>query len=361
VNTILHVLAKDIPIDHLRPTTAAVEYALWLAQRGIPANALIRAYHMGQDHLLGEFFLEAHRLDGDAAQKLDVVRYISGVLYRYIDWMCQSLLEFYEEERQRWTTASGNVNSSLIHKVLAGEPVRPESFRTETGYDLEQFHVAAVLWTEAADPAPDEVLRLERSVRDLAAASRSSSPPIFTAVDRSTAWAWFPRDGDASPLDIELVRQLVARAPCRVALGLPTPGIAGFRRSHQQAEAVRALVLSASCEMPQVNAYSDQGVAIMSMLTLDLASTRTWVQEVLGPLARRTEAVGRLRETLQTFLATGGSFTESATLLSLHRNSVKYRVDRAVEERGRPIDEDRLDVELALQACHFLGGTVLAD
>src|SRR3546814_10940458 len=28
ITTIIHVLANDIPIDHLQPTTAAVEYAL---------------------------------------------------------------------------------------------------------------------------------------------------------------------------------------------------------------------------------------------------------------------------------------------------------------------------------------------
>jgi len=37
---------------------------------------------------------------------------------------------------------------------------------------------------------------------------------------------------------------------------------------------------------------------------------------------------------------------------------VKYRVQRAVERRGRPID-DRLDVELALLVCRWFGAVVL--
>ena len=45
--------------------------------------------------------------------------------------------------------------------------------------------------------------------------------------------------------------------------------------------------------------------------------------------------------------------------LSLHFNSVKYRVGRAVARRGREIGSDRLDVELALLACHWYGGAVL--
>ena len=37
----------------------------------------------------------------------------------------------------------------------------------------------------------------------------------------------------------------------------------------------------------------------------------------------------------------------------VHFNTVKYRVGRAVERRGRPIDADRLDVELALLLCQW--------
>jgi hypothetical protein len=38
---------------------------------------------------------------------------------------------------------------------------------------------------------------------------------------------------------------------------------------------------------------------------------------------------------------------------------VKYRVAKAVEQRGRPLDEDQLDLQLALIACRWLGQAVL--
>ena len=41
--TITHILINHIPIERLQPTTAAVEYALRLAQREIPSNSLVRA------------------------------------------------------------------------------------------------------------------------------------------------------------------------------------------------------------------------------------------------------------------------------------------------------------------------------
>jgi hypothetical protein len=43
----------------------------------------------------------------------------------------------------------------------------------------------------------------------------------------------------------------------------------------------------------------------------------------------------------------------------LNLRSVKYRVGRAVARRGREIGTDRLDVELALLACHWYGSAVL--
>ena len=57
--------------------------------------------------------------------------------------------------------------------------------------------------------------------------------------------------------------------------------------------------------------------------------------------------------------ATGGSYTATADQLFLHRNTAQYRVQKAEELRGRPLREGRLDVELALLACHWLGSAVL--
>jgi DNA-binding PucR family transcriptional regulator len=79
-------------------------------------------------------------------------------------------------------------------------------------------------------------------------------------------------------------------------------------------------------------------------LGVDVASTRQWVAAVLGDLAGDNENDARLRETLK---------------LNMHFNSVKYRVGRAVVRRGKEIGSDRLEVELALLACHWYGTAVL--
>ena len=96
-----------------------------------------------------------------------------------------------------------------------------------------------------------------------------------------------------------------------------------------------------------------------SVMCADLDAARAWVIETLGPLATDTERHARLRESARVFLTNGGSYTVTADELFLHRNTAQYRIQKAEELRGRPLREGRLDVELALLACHWLGRAVL--
>lgn len=59
-----------------------------------------------------------------------------------------------------------------------------------------------------------------------------------------------------------------------------------------------------------------------------------------------------LVETLRTFLAADGSWQRAAENLSLHVNSLRYRIARVEQLTGRRMSaiEDRVDFFLALQA-----------
>jgi DNA-binding PucR family transcriptional regulator len=86
---------------------------------------------------------------------------------------------------------------------------------------------------------------------------------------------------------------------------------------------------------------------------------RPWVLSTLAGLASDDEHHARLRETLLVFLQSGGSYKTTAQQLLLHKNTVQYRVRKAEESLGRPVGENRHDVELALRASHWLGSSVL--
>ena len=106
------------------------------------------------------------------------------------------------------------------------------------------------------------------------------------------------------------------------------------------------------------SAADDPGLAAAALLCDSLPAARVFVHETLGPLANDSENDARLRETLRIFLRDGCSYKSAARELNMHFNSVKYRVDRAIERRGRPIAGDRLDVELALLISHWFGARV---
>jgi hypothetical protein len=65
------------------------------------------------------------------------------------------------------------------------------------------------------------------------------------------------------------------------------------------------------------------------------------------------------RETLRVFLATNGSYQTAGERLAIHKNTVQYRIRKAQEAIGRPSQDHRSDVELALRICHYLGSVVL--
>jgi DNA-binding PucR family transcriptional regulator len=142
-----------------------------------------------------------------------------------------------------------------------------------------------------------------------------------------------------------------------IAIGDAGDGVDGFRRSHRQALQAQSVALVAGPSDPGVTAFAD--IRPIALMASDLEATRAWVRETLGALALDDEQHARLRMTLRVFLAAGGSYTASAERLTLHKNTVHYRITKAEEARGRPIQPDRLDVELALLACDALGSAVL--
>ncbi|MCW2703279.1 MAG: uncharacterized protein JWQ37_1274 [Blastococcus sp.] len=357
--TITHILINDIPIERLQPTTAAVEYALRLAQRDIPANSLVRAYNVGKDDFIGEIFPDVQALDCSAEDKFAVLQHMSSVVGRYIDWISQYVFEVYEKERERWISTQGNVRASLIHDVLGRRTVTAREFERETGYRLGGHHIGMIVWSTRTDPAPDELRMLAQVVSKMAVAARCSGPPLVTAVDRETAWVWLPFVARPSGLDMQEMQRIVGQArSCRASLGLSGAGVDGFRRTHDQAQAARRVVVT-SGETTPVISFGDEGVAITSLLANDMESTSSWVAEVLGHLAVDNEQMRSLRETLRVFFLTGESYTDTAAIMKLHRNTVKYRIAKALEQGETVISSKRIDLAVALNVCHFLGPAVL--
>ncbi|WP_406274382.1 DUF3556 domain-containing protein [Nocardia sp. NBC_00881] len=357
----LHVLADDIPLDHLQPTTAAVENAMRLAQREVPSHSLVRAYHMGQNYMLRICHDEIDRRRLPAPLALAVVKRLTEILYAYVEWITLHVLGAYEAERSRWVNARGSVHSSTVHAVLSEDTADTTAFETETGYRLDQTHLALILWRPGQEK-PGTWNLLDTQARTLARGLRAEGPALVTAIDRRTAWAWLPFGHRHPVIDTTELHAMMDPADgVRLTVGLPGRARGGFRRSHRQAIAAYFVAsVPGISSSHTIVGFGDPGVAVISLLAKDMDSTRAWVREVLGELAVDTDQAAALRSTLSTYYTTSESHVRTAQILTLHRNTVKYRVTKAIEAtRVGTAPHDKLDIALALQVCRFLGATVL--
>ena len=77
---------------------------------------------------------------------------------------------------------------------------------------------------------------------------------------------------------------------------------------------------------------------------------------MLGPLAADDEATFRVATTLSVYLQENRSRVRAARRLTVHPNTVSYRVDQAQLILGRGIDTDSLDLAVALALLPMLPG-----
>ncbi len=354
-------IRHGIAIDHIEPPTAALEHARRLAQRGTDVDELVRAYRLGHHGVLKWILDEVRAAHLETELGWRVFEEIAASSFTYIDRVSHQVVTAYQAERDRWLANRNQIRALRVREVLDGGDLDVDETTDLIQYPLHRSHLALIVWcAEQADG--DELDTMERFVTDLAAASGAGERPLFVASDRTTGWAWIPFASDAADTAVNQIREFVrlrADAPW-LAVGNPLHGLTGFRRSHREAVAARAVAMAPGAPPRPVTAADEPGLVVAAQFSSDLDHARSWVCHVLGPLATDTDGDERLRETFRGFLRNNSSFKSSADELHLHVNSVKYRVQRAVERRGRPIDDDRIDVEVALLLCHWFGTAVLA-
>lgn len=355
IATIFAAIRHGIDVAGVTAPVAALEYARRLAQHDVTPNALVRAYRLGQQELLRLVFVEvrAGGLDSDTALAVFEATFIATS--QYIDWISEQVVEVYRQELDRWRESRERIRGEQIRRILARtkDSRGVDELSSALRYPLREHSLAVVMWYPQPVLERGELIGMERFLHLAAKHLGAVSSPLFMAHDRQTAWGWIPLAPTAVDGAVPALRRLAdgdRNAPS-LGIGAPRRGVGGFVRSHELAEDARAVALRAAGEDRVTVASDDTGVVIAAMLGGDLSTADVWVREVLGPLAEPTESDAHLRHSLQVFLEAGSSFTAAAPVLHLHTNTVKYRVRKAIERRGRPLEDGRLDVEIALLLC----------
>ncbi|GLY69462.1 PucR family transcriptional regulator [Amycolatopsis taiwanensis] len=358
IETALQIFQHDIDPTRVEAPAAAMEYARRLAQRGTPVIDLIRAYYLAVSAILEHGVAVIGKEVTGTEMMAAVMSRTLTVTFAFIDRVIQQVVSAYQEERDRWLLNRSTARAARVRALLAGDATDLDAAELDLGYRLRGVHVAMIVWCAPDSVEGNALSRLEAVATEIGACAGALGPPLFVPNDELCAWVWFPLEVPELPDEKQVERVLGAAEPgIRLVLGEPGPGVEGFRRSHNQAQRVRALALAAGEHCDRALTFRDVGA--LALMAADLGAARQWVADTLGPLAIDDEQHERLRDTLRVFLAAGGSYTASAAQLMMHKNSVQYRVRKAEETLGRPVADNRLDLELALKLCHRLGSAVL--
>jgi DNA-binding PucR family transcriptional regulator len=360
LQTILHALLHDIGVEKVTAPATAIEYARGLARHDVRANAMMRAYRLGQRRLTELVFAELHAFGLEATSRVAVIEAITRALLKYVDSVELQALSVYQGERKLLLENRSTAREMHVRDVLEdGTLVDVDAASTAIGYSLRWQHLALIVWYPDGETLGNEFARLQKFIRDLAKTVDTSASALVAAADPTGAWAWLPYRSPPGNV-IPKIRDFVRARPDapNIAIGTLGSGVKGFRRSHRQAQRAQTAGLARSGHQRVLVAATDPDIIAPALLAAGVEEIREWVADVLGPLASDTDDDARLRNTLREFLRFGSGYKAAVEELNTDLSTVTSSVERAVARRGRPID-DRVDVELALFACQRYGAAVL--
>jgi DNA-binding PucR family transcriptional regulator len=234
------------------------------------------------------------------------------------------------------------VRRELVQDLLTGTDDESAYLRAEAlGYDLGPPHQVAVL-----EPGHEDVVLAARR------ALRQQQVPALLGTMAGTAVVVAPRsDTDWEALRLAVVAQLDGGG-CRVGVGEPYPRPSLLARSLREAQLALRLQ-KASAESERTSAFADLDVLRMLASVDDLADVEGFVRKWLGVLAGYDERKHtELLKTLTRYLQHGGGYEATSRALSVHRSTLKYRLQRIRELTGFDLGdpETRFNLELATRA-----------
>ena len=325
-------------------------------QYGVPLAYVMRTFRLSQDLLWAWLFARITDLGLDAADQAVALELVTSWLFSYVDGALVRSEQIYEREREAWLRSAAAARTSALDDVLAGRERDDQRAATKLRYDVNREHIAVCIWLESPDEDTDTETELAKAVAAVETAVGSETALTHpTGPLALTAWLSRREPFDAAALGTDAILRSSKRpAAVRVAMGEPAWGLAGFRRSHLQAEQARRVAELAGSRSHAVTRYRD--VALAALASADPGQATEFVLRVLGPLAADDETTYRVAMTLAAYLQENRSPARAARRLTVHPNTVTYRVNQAESILGRSVDSDAAEVTVALALLPLLPG-----
>ncbi len=344
---LLDGLLRDVPVEVLEPAEEVVRNTRGFIQRGVAASTVERGYRLGVAYWSTRWMAAVREHCPDPTVALGVGDAGTVYLLEWLDHVLERIGEQTRDEAERLAGEGVFAQVEEVRRVLqTATGVDLVAASSRLGYDLGGHHLALVVRqaVPGEGPAPDI------AAREIAA-TVTPARPLVVRVDVATAWCWLSVHDDVAAT-VPSPAGTVLGGHGRVASGLD-----GFRSSHDEAqEALRVAILA---RRPLATMTSYDGVAVAALCSSEPVWARRFVAAQLGPLAAETDEARRLRTTLTAFFAAGSGYRGAAKQLGLHHNTVRHRLARAEKLLGRPIEHDRLALEVAVHLAAQLGPGLL--
>ena len=324
----LHTGDLSLLCDSLEP----VENVAFFVQNEIPLGEVMRNVHAGEEFttrsLLSEIELhvsEGERLPAVKAMMSDVVTAWS-LFARHVSLT-------YEREAERWARSKDALRMRIVEEIVEGSNRPPANASRDLGYALEQPHLALTLTLPTMAIETARAFDFASVSASIARACGSPHRPLVVrrGAARCDVWIGSPR----VPSPAESIAGAPWPSGLRIAVSRVHPGAEGFRLGRLEARAASRMTQFVPTHHP-VTDYAD--VELVSLLSMDLERARGFVSHTLGPLAEDDPRSSELRETLATYIDTGGVIADTAQRLYVHRNTISYRLQQIEKSIGRSYD-----------------------
>jgi hypothetical protein len=319
---------NERPLEIPVPLLAQARIA---ARSGIGLETVLRRYVAGFT-LLGEFLIEAAE-EGGVAEGPTLKRWLRTQA-AYFDRLLAMISEEYAREPEPAPGTPQHRRLELVQRLLDGERLDAH----DLAYDFEAVHLGLI----ASGP------KVAAAIRDLA--SILDSRLLLVPHLDGAIWAWL---GYRWRLDREAMERFVTSewpSDAVLAVGEPSRGLSGWRRTHLQAREAYPI---ASARPGRAIRYGE--VALTASMRKDDLLTSSLHQIYLAPLEAERDGGVTARETLQAYFAADRNATSAAAALGVSRRTVTNRL-RVVEDRlGRSLSEVGSELEAALR-LHELEG-----
>ncbi len=325
------------PDPYPKPTTARREHTL---QRALEAGALVRdrgrliALAQQGNEVLGVIALvDPNRTAGDSER----VALEHGNTVLTLELAHLRALGEVEVRLRR----------DLVEELLAGTDARSANDRARAlGYDLARPHRVVVVANGNLRTEHETFFHtVRRAVRATGVGTllvaRSGGVAVLCGADQ-----------DWERLRAAITAELGPRGSCRIGVGAPCTEPPEFPRSHGQAQLALKMQVATRCP-DQVTVFEDLGIYRLLSEIANIGSVESFIHRWLGALLDYdTTKSAQLVETLSGYLECGGNYDLTAKALTLHRSTLRYRLQRIRDVSGHDLNDPdtRFNLQLATRA-----------